>query len=161
MNVRSFTRVFSQFPLLSDTLTQELETTFLDPTWGFLWDVSQRNVKVMDEFIDDITQFDFGLKAGDVVSVMTSLGTRMIAIGTPLGNVVIHERQRYRRVEERDEDGSGPVVLIGYYPPALQGLLGTRAVKDDQLYHYTGFFNPKSNIGFTINSIVAELIEMA
>ena len=161
MRVCDFSKVFHHFPMVDDTTVHHLEATFLDPTWGFLWDVSQRNVKVMGEFVENITEYDFGLEEGEVRSILTSLGTRMIAIGTSLGNVVLHERQRYRRVEEREEDGNGPVIVIGYYPEPLQDLLGTRSVKDDQFYRYTGFFNAKDNIGHNLKQFIKHLNQTA
>lgn len=158
---RDFSKVFNFFPLVDDASLHVFENSFLDSEDGFLWDISARNSKKTENLVEDMVEYDFGLKNGEVISLMTSLGIRMIAIGTCLGNVVIHERQRFRRVEEHDGDGTGPVILTCYFPQELEDLIGLRPLKDEQVYRYTGFFNTENNIGKTLGRLKDTLSKVA
>lgn len=149
MLTKDFTRIFNSHPFLEEQLVASLERDFMDED-GFKWDASLRNVRKTEEFTGDIVDYDLQLASGEVRSILTSLGTRMIVVGTIIGNVILHERQMYYPPNTDRSDDYSRSLIIGHLPAVLTAIVGNKPLKDHQIYAFTGFFNSKGNLGHSL-----------
>ena len=152
MELKDFTKVFDG---LSNELSEErqaqIETAFMEDG-DFAWNVSFRNTGAFNRFVDDVVTMDLGLSEGEVRKFTSSLGCQMIFIGTFAGNMVIHQRRPFHRTEPIPQS-SGRVTVVCYAPKELQDIVGSKAIDISDLYRYTGFFNPASNIGNSLKKL--------
>lgn len=153
MEVRDFTRVFDNVKnYLDETKVAELECAFLDDGM-FVWNSSFRNAGKLTSFSEDIASFDLGLKEGEVVKYLSSLGCRMIIIGTFAGNVVIHQRTAFESSAHDGSPDNSPAIVVCYSPKDIEAIVGNKPLRQADLYRYTGFFNERENIGETLKRI--------
>lgn len=158
MQRKDFSKVFNQVSLLDASVVEELERVFYDPNEGFVWDVGFQKRGLFQWFSREIVDYDFGLAVGEVAGIETSLGSRMIVVGTRAGNVVLHEKIQEEKVHRPlDDEEVRDIIVMSHYPSTLKNLLGTRPVRIDQLYLYTGFFNDADNIGYTLERLLEDI----
>lgn len=155
MEIREFSKVFDGLPQwLEENKAMALEGRFIDDGM-FSWNMSYRNAGPFNHFIEDITTFDLGLAEGQVVKHLSSLGCRMIFIGTFAGNVVIHERTRHTDPSHEGTPENAPIIVACYTPKVLEPIVGNKPLRQSDLYRLTGFFNVTENIGYTLKRIRA------
>lgn len=151
MDNRIFSRVWDSYDYLPQAVESAFENHFMDVDGQFTWDTIGRNVRKYNEFLEDITEFDFGLKVGEVKRYLAPTSERMLMIGTPLGNAIIHQRYHYERITVREGDlAAVPIMVRVYVPHDLRSFLGDKPIREEQLYRYTGFHNHKDNLGFSL-----------
>ncbi len=153
MELREFSKVFDGLPhWLDEDKAMSLERQFIDDG-TFSWNMSFRKAGLFHQFVEEITSFDLGLKEGQVVKYLSSLGCRLIFIGTFAGNVIIHQRNSFGEVEHDGQPENAPVVAVCYAPDIIEPLVGNKPLRQNDLYRLTGYFNSRDNLGNALSRI--------
>lgn len=154
MDNRIFTRVWEGYDYFDRSVEGAFENHFLEADGQFVWENFGRNARKYKEFVEDITEFDFKLKVGEIKRYLAPNSERMLMIGTSLGTAVIHQRYHYERITVREGDLSSiPIMVRIYVPEVLRALLGDKPIREEQLYRYTGFHNSGDNLGNSVEKL--------
>lgn len=152
MELKDFERVYESFDFLDRAKIENLEKQFVTED-DFTWNLGFKDRGVVNETIEDLVSFDLGLEEGEVKNLYSSLGCRMIFIGTCVGNVVIHQRKDFKRYESADGEERYTVNVVSYVPEALRSIVSNKTLNVNELYRYTGFLNSRSNIGNSLATL--------
>lgn len=158
MEMRDFSKVFDGLTSwLDEDVSLRLEERFIEDG-DYHWNASFRQPGLFNEFVAEVCHMNLGLKEGEVKKFLSSLGCRMIFIGTFAGNVLIHQRRGFQRVENQGAPiESERVNVLCYAPGEIQEIIGSKPISVHELYRYTGFFNARNNLGNSFKRLLASV----
>tara|TARA_B100000929_G_scaffold100901_1_gene79652 strand:- start:13121 stop:13603 length:483 start_codon:yes stop_codon:yes gene_type:complete len=159
MEVRDFSKVFDGLPTwLDEDVSMMLEERYIEDG-DYAWNASFRQANSFEEFVTDVCDLDLRLKEGEVKKFLSSLGCRLIFIGTFAGNVVIHQRRGFHRAVSHEVPIENERInVLCYAPKEIQEIIGNKPITVHDLYRYTGFFNAKNNLGALLGKLRESMV---
>lgn len=153
MIVKDFTKAFMDIPkTLDDVSTNLLESRYMY-NGDFAWNLAHTEIDKFMSFMDDIVSIDLGINEGEIIKFTSSMGCRMIFIGTYVGNVVVHLRGDVAGSLDNVLESTKMAVYC-YTPKMLRNILGNnKPIVFNELFTFTGLQDDSVNLGIAFKEL--------